>query len=90
MQNDGRQKTAPPLAFSGGIGYDTKESYTNQEVNGNERRFGPNFITLTDEDGNDIELEYVDALEDNGQTYMAFSPQWTTRPTRQPPRISAW
>lgn len=52
--------------------------------------FGPNFITLTDEDGNDIELEYVDALEDNGQTYMAFSPQWTTRPTRQPPRISAW
>ena len=24
--------------------------------------FGPNFITLTDEDGNDIELEYVDAL----------------------------
>ena len=21
--------------------------------------FGPNFITLTDEDGNDIELEYV-------------------------------
>ena len=26
--------------------------------------FGPSFITLTDEDGNDIELEYVDALED--------------------------
>ena len=36
--------------------------------------FGPNFITLTDEDGNDIELEYVDALEDNGQTYKAFFP----------------
>ena len=36
--------------------------------------FGPNFITLTDEDGNDIELEYVDALEHNGQTYMAFIP----------------
>ena len=29
---------------------------------------------LTDEEGNDIELEYVDALEDNGQTYMAFFP----------------
>ena len=28
--------------------------------------FGPNFITLTDEDGNDIELEYVDALELDG------------------------
>ncbi len=36
--------------------------------------FGPNFITLTDDDGNDIELEYVDALELNGQTYMAFFP----------------
>ena len=36
--------------------------------------FGPNFITITDEDGNDIELEYVDALEHNGQTYMAFFP----------------
>ena len=36
--------------------------------------FGPNFVTITDEDGNDIELEYVDALEYNGQTYMAFFP----------------
>lgn len=35
---------------------------------------GPNFITLTDEDGKDIELEYVDALEYNGVTYMAFYP----------------
>ena len=36
--------------------------------------YGPNFITLTDEDGKDIELEYVDALEWNGVTYMAFFP----------------
>ena len=36
--------------------------------------FGPNFITLTDDDGNEIVLEYVDALEHNGQTYMAFFP----------------
>ncbi len=36
--------------------------------------FGPNFITITDDEGNDIELEYVDALEHNGQTYMAFFP----------------
>ena len=36
--------------------------------------FGLSFITLTDEDGNDIELEYVDALEHEGQTYMAFFP----------------
>lgn len=39
-----------------------------------DENYGPNFITLTDEDGNDIELEYVDALEHNGQTYMAFFP----------------
>lgn len=36
--------------------------------------FGPNFITLTDEDGNEIELEYADAIEVDGQTYMAFFP----------------
>ena len=36
--------------------------------------FGPNFVTLTDDEGNDIELEYVDALEHNGTTYMAFFP----------------
>ena len=36
--------------------------------------FGPNFITLTDEDGNEFELEYIDALELDGQTYMAFFP----------------
>ena len=36
--------------------------------------FGPNFVTLTDDEGNDIELEYVDALEHNGTTYMALFP----------------
>ncbi len=36
--------------------------------------FGPNIVTLTDDEGNDIELEYVDALEHNGTTYMAFFP----------------
>ena len=30
--------------------------------------FGRNFIALPDEAGNDIELEYVDALELAGQT----------------------
>ena len=36
--------------------------------------FVPNFVTLTDDEGNDVELEYVDALEYNGTTYMAFFP----------------
>ena len=36
--------------------------------------FGPDFITVTDEDGNDIELELLDVLEHKGQPYMAFFP----------------
>ena len=36
--------------------------------------FGPDFITVTDEDGNEFELEHVETLEYNGQTYMAFFP----------------
>ena len=36
--------------------------------------YGPDFITVTDEDGNEIELEFLDTLEYNGQTYMAFFP----------------
>ena len=36
--------------------------------------YGPNFVTLTDDEGNDVELEYVDALELDGVTYMAFFP----------------
>jgi len=34
--------------------------------------YGPDFITITDEDGKEIELEFIDALEHNGQLYMAF------------------
>ena len=34
----------------------------------------PDLLTLEDEDGNEIELEYVDAIEVDGQTYMAFFP----------------
>ena len=36
--------------------------------------FGANFITLTDDEGNECVLEYVDALEKDGVTYMAFFP----------------
>ena len=46
--------------------------------------FGPTFITVTDEDGQEIVLEFIDALEHNGQLYQAFSPlrQRTTRTIR--------
>lgn len=36
--------------------------------------FGPDFITVTDEDGNDIELEFVDSLVYNGVPYLSFFP----------------
>ena len=57
--------------------------------------YGPDFITVTDEDGNEFELELVDTLEHNGVTYHALFPAsqedeesgWTwTRTTRN----TAW
>ena len=39
-----------------------------------EENFGPDFITVTDEEGNDFELELVDTLEHQGITYYAMFP----------------
>ena len=39
--------------------------------------FGPTFLTVTDEDGQELVLEFLDALEYNGQTYQAFFPAET-------------
>jgi Protein of unknown function (DUF1292). len=39
--------------------------------------YGPTFVTVTDEDGKELVLEYVDTLEHEGQTYMAFFPAET-------------
>lgn len=36
--------------------------------------FGPDFITITDEEGNEFELEHLSTLEYNGQIYMSFFP----------------
>lgn len=36
--------------------------------------YGATFITLTSEDGEEIELEYLDTIEYNGAVYMAFFP----------------
>jgi uncharacterized protein YrzB (UPF0473 family) len=36
--------------------------------------YGSDFITVTDEDGNDFELEHLGTLERQGTTYMAFVP----------------
>lgn len=39
-----------------------------------EEDFGATFITLTSEDGEELELEYLDTLEYNDNVYMAFFP----------------
>ena len=36
--------------------------------------YGPDFVTVTDEDGNEFELEHLGTLEHKGNVYMAFVP----------------
>ena len=36
--------------------------------------FGNDFITISDDDGNDFELEHLDTIEIDGIYYMAFLP----------------
>ena len=39
-----------------------------------QEEYGGNFITVTDEDGNEFELELIDSLEHEGVTYYAMFP----------------
>ena len=39
-----------------------------------DEEFGPTFVTITDEDGQEIILEFLDALEYQGVLYEAFIP----------------
>lgn len=39
--------------------------------------FGPTFVTVTDEDGQELVLEYVASMEMDGQEYRAFFPAET-------------
>ena len=36
--------------------------------------YGGDFITLTDDEGNDFELEVIDTIDYNGRTFTAFLP----------------
>lgn len=36
--------------------------------------FGPDFVTVTDDEGNEFELEHLGTLEHNGATYLSFLP----------------
>lgn len=37
-------------------------------------QYGSNFISITDDNGNEFELEHLDTIEYNGSLYMAFLP----------------
>ena len=54
-----------------------------------EENFGPDFITVTDEDGNDFELELVDTLEYKGITYYAMFPAVEEGESGQPKDVDA-
>ena len=51
--------------------------------------FGPDFFTLTDEDGNEFELELVDTLEHQGVTYYAMFPAVEEAESGQPKDVDA-
>ena len=36
--------------------------------------YGPDFVSVTDDEGNEFELEHLGTLEYSGVTYMAFVP----------------
>ena len=36
--------------------------------------FGSDYVVICDEEGEEIQLEHLDTLEHEGQTYMAFIP----------------
>ena len=36
--------------------------------------FGSDFITIVDDDGQEFELEVIESMDYNGQTYMSFLP----------------
>ena len=36
--------------------------------------YGNDFLTLIDEDGNEVEFEHIDTVEYEGVTYLAFIP----------------
>ena len=46
--------------------------------------YGNDFVTLIDEDGNEVEFEHIDTVEYNGVTYLAFIPAETVPYTHLP------
>ena len=44
------------------------------EVGKMDKGYGSDFISITDDDGNEFELEHIDTIEEGGETYMVFLP----------------
>ena len=57
---------------SGGLSPLPKRGTQPKAVKPMSEEFGGDFITLTDEEGNELELEYCTTVEHNGTVYMAF------------------
>jgi len=45
-----------------------------ENIKNPEEEFGADYITIVDDEGKEIELEVLDALEFKGKNYMAFLP----------------
>ena len=58
------------------IKYNLKSETPRKDDMKMDNEYGNDFITLTDEEGNEVELEHLDTMEYNGETYMAFIPAY--------------
>ena len=71
--------SAPGVAFYTLKGYNSgrrpiTSDYEKEVQDTMSEEFGPTFVTVTDDEGREIELEHLDTMEFNGSTYMAFFP----------------
>lgn len=62
------------LVFSPRLVYDDTQGLSRAEGIIMSDEYGNDFITVKDDDGNEIELEHLDTVEVNGELYMAFLP----------------
>ena len=49
-----------------------------------DNQFGSDFITITDDEGNEFELEVLSTLEYNGESYLAVIPAAQSQEELQP------
>jgi uncharacterized protein YrzB (UPF0473 family) len=62
------------LDFPSSLPYNKDRQITDTEENPMSELYGDDIITITDEEGNEYELEVLSTLEYNGATYLALVP----------------